>query len=149
VCVGRLLHHERADIVVVEGFQAEQGFAGSVALVGVEGEANTRGSFANGLDSGNIVADITTNFDFVRGDTTSDNVFGQFVAVFGCDHRNAHIGFDRSAGTTNEDVERDAVGAGQGIEQGHFHTGDSRRLAEVDAVYQFRQNAPVDGIFAL
>src|SRR5579885_294451 len=136
IFVDGLLQHQGADVAVVQCFKAEQGLAGGVALVGVQRQTETGRGLANGLDAGHILAQVTADLDLDGANAARHDLLRQFVAVFGCDHRNAHIGFDGAADSAKEDVERYAVRAGQRVEQGHFHTGDDGSLAVVDAAHQ-------------
>src|SRR6266566_3399273 len=81
--VDRLLHHEWADVAVVQGFETEQCLAGRVSLVGVERQAEAGSSFADGFDTRYIVSEVAAYFDLDAGYASRNDVFCQFVSMFG------------------------------------------------------------------
>ena len=65
IFMDRLLQHQRPNIAVVERFQTEQRFVWSVALVGIQRQAQAGCAAANRLHAGHVVAQFAMAVDML------------------------------------------------------------------------------------
>src|SRR5260370_34050608 len=103
-----LLHQQRANVAIIQGFQAEQGFIDGISLIGIKGQTEPWCSLANGLDPCDAFMQITARLDLETADTLAAGCFSQFIAISMSQRRNAQIGVDRTTGSPEKDVQRDA-----------------------------------------